>query len=589
METVKNVFEEMFEDIVGPNQTLNSCGKVVYKLDDLARLKRFMFLGSENSTLYINKNDLTKENLICLENLLVQERYDDILNVIIEFKDRSFKKDYLLYVLARCCSIKLPQCTSDWGTDNIPKDFKADCFKLTSDICGIPTHLFLFIELYEAINKKLHGTTGWNSYMKRMVSNWYNSKSVKDLMYHITKYQNRNNWTHRDVLRLTHIKNSDIHYNNIYKYLAKGSDVLTKELTLFEKHFKPHHTLDMHYLNMYNITKEEAIKINNQIDIENSVAEHPLVYLLAFEKLKTEESLDTVLRLIKKYNFVREHIPTRWLNEHNVWEALLPGMPMTATLRNLNKMTSLGLFDEQNKTNLQLVTEKLSKESILRSKVHPLQILIAIKMYSQGRGELGKMVWTPNQKIVGALNDAFYYAFDNVKSTGKRYLLALDVSGSMSGATVCGINCLSAAEVSCAMAMVYDRVEQNVEMMAFSNTFVPVSVSASRRLDDNLNSMRNITFGATDCSLPMTWATERKKEYDCIIIFTDSETNFNKIQPSVALKRYRDTLNINTKLVVCGLSSNGFTLADPEDRDMLDICGFDTSTHDIINEFVNEF
>jgi len=571
METVKNVFEEMFEDIVGPNQTLNNCGKVVYKLDDLARLKRFMFLGSENNSLYINKNEknnffLTKENLICLENLLVQERYDDILNVIIEYKDRSFKKDYLLYVLARCCSIKLPQHTSDWGSDNIPRDFKADCFKLTSDICSIPTHLFLFIELYEVVNKRLYNTTGWNSYMKRMISSWYNSKSVKDLMYHITKYQNRNNWTHRDVLRLTHIKNSEIHYNNIYKYIVKGEEVLTKELTLFESD-----------------------------DNENK-----LVYLLAFERLKTEESLDTVLRLINKYNFVREHVPTRWLNERKIWEALLPGMPMTATLRNLNKMTAIGLFDggsapqrqneEYEKTNLQLVTEKLSKESILKSKVHPLQILIAIKMYSQGKGDLGKMVWTPNQKIVGALNDAFYYAFDNVKKgTGKRYLLALDVSGSMSSATVCGINCLNAAEVSCAMAMVYDCVEENVDMMAFSNTFVPVSVSSSRRLDDNLSSMRQITFGATDCSLPMTWATERKKEYDCIIVFTDSETNCNKIQPSVALKRYRETLNINTKLVVCGLSSNGFTLADPNNNDMLDICGFDSSTHEIINEFVNEF
>lgn len=573
METVKSVFEDMFE-IPQRNQTLNSCKKVVYKLDDLARLKRFMFLGSEKSTLYINKNDLTKENLICLENLLVQERYDDILNVIIEFKDRSFKKDYLLYVLARCCSIKLSQHTSDWGVDNIPKDFKADCFKLTSDICGIPTHLFLFIELYEAINKRLYNTTGWNSYMKRMVSSWYNSKSVKDLMYHITKYQNRNNWTHRDVLRLTHIKNSDINYNNIYKYLAKGEEVLTKELTL---------SVPLDY-SSYDFLE---------------IPEHPLVYLLAFEQLKTTENIEIVIRYIQRYNFVREHIPTRWLNNRSVWEALLPGMPMTATLRNLNKMTALELFENnvidikgvlhgQNSDSLTLVLAKLSKESILKSKVHPLQILIAIKMYSQGRGELGKMVWTPNQKIVGALNEAFYYAFDNVKSTGKRYLLALDVSGSMSGATVCGINCLSAAEVSCAMAMVYDRIEPNVEMMAFSNTFVPISVSASRRLDDNLASMRQINFGTTDCSLPMTWATERQKEYDCIVIFTDSETNRNKIQPSVALKIYRETLNIDTKLIVCGLSSNGFSLSDPDDKNMLDIVGFDSSTHDIINEFVNE-
>lgn len=555
--TVKNVLGKQLDN----NQTLNSCGKVVYKLNDIERLKRFMFLGSENSTLYINKNDLTKENLNCLENLLVQEKLDDILNVIIEFKNRSFKKDYLLYVLARCCSIKI-----DEKVENVLtlKDFKADCYKLTSDICSIPTHLFLFIELYETVNKKLHGTTGWNSYMKRMVANWYNSKSIKDLMYHITKYQNRNNWTHRDVLRLSHIKNTEHYYNLIYRYIAKGEEVLTKELTLFE--IAP--SLDFHLLQ--GIQPEE----------------HPLVYLLAFEKLKTEESLEEVLRLIKKYNFVREHIPTRWLNERSVWEALLSGMPMTATLRNLNKMTALDLFEDNN--NLQVVTEKLTKESILRSKVHPLQLLIAIKMYSQGRGELGKLVWTPNQKILGSLNNAFYFAFDNVKSTGKRYLLALDVSGSMSGATVCGINCLNAAEVSCAMAMVYDHVEPNVKMMAFSNEFVPVSVSASRRLDDNLASMRNITFGRTDCSLPMTWAASQKQEFDCIIIFTDSETNFNRIQPIEALKRYREQMNINTKLIVCGLSSNGFSLSDPDDKNMLDIVGFDSSTHDIINEFVNE-
>jgi 60 kDa SS-A/Ro ribonucleoprotein len=45
-------------------------------------------------------------------------------------------------------------------------------------------------------------------------------------------------------------------------------------------------------------------------------------------------------------------------------------------------------------------------------------------------------------------------------------------------------------------------------------------------------------------------------------------------------------MNISTKLVVRGLSSSGFTLADPNDSDMLDVVGFDSSTHDIINEFI---
>ena len=43
----------------------------------------------------------------------------------------------------------------------------------------------------------------------------------------------------------------------------------------------------------------------------------------------------------------------------------------------------------------------------------------------------GKHTWTPVGQIVDALDAAFYTAFENVEPTGKRLLLALDVSGSM--------------------------------------------------------------------------------------------------------------------------------------------------------------
>ena len=39
---------------------------------------------------------------------------------------------------------------------------------------------------------------------------------------------------------------------------------------------------------------------------------------------------------------------------------------------------------------------------------------------------------------------------------------------------------------------------------------------------------------------------------------------------------------IFSKLIVCGLTSNGLSIADPEDRGMLDICGFDLGAVDII-------
>ena len=40
------------------------------------------------------------------------------------------------------------------------------------------------------------------------------------------------------------------------------------------------------------------------------------------------------------------------------------------------------------------------------------------------------------------------------------------------------------------------------------------------------------------------------------------------------------------KAVVVGMTSNGFTLADPSDRGMLDVVGFDTTVPAVIADFV---
>jgi 60 kDa SS-A/Ro ribonucleoprotein len=43
----------------------------------------------------------------------------------------------------------------------------------------------------------------------------------------------------------------------------------------------------------------------------------------------------------------------------------------------------------------------------------------------------GRHAWTPAPQVVDALDAAFYAALGNVEPTGRRFLLALGVSGSM--------------------------------------------------------------------------------------------------------------------------------------------------------------
>ena len=51
--------------------------------------------------------------------------------------------------------------------------------------------------------------------------------------------------------------------------------------------------------------------------------------------------------------------------------------------------------------------------------------------FSGDEQKKGSSTWHPNQKVVDALDDAFYRAFENVEPTGKKFYLGVDVSGSM--------------------------------------------------------------------------------------------------------------------------------------------------------------
>jgi len=71
-------------------------------------------------------------------------------------------------------------------------------------------------------------------------------------------------------------------------------------------------------------------------------------------------------------------------------------------------------------------------------------------------------------------------------------------------------------------------------------------------------------------------------------IWTDNETWYGDVDPHIALKRYREKMGINAKLVVCGVTATNFTIADPNDPGMLDVVGFDSAVPMLIDQFSKE-
>jgi 60 kDa SS-A/Ro ribonucleoprotein len=69
------------------------------------------------------------------------------------------------------------------------------------------------------------------------------------------------------------------------------------------------------------------------------------------------------------------------------------------------------------------------------------------------------------------------------------------------------------------------------------------------------------------------------------VTYTDSETWAGDIHPVQALRDHRRASGIDARLVVVGMVSNGFSIADPADQGMLDVAGFDTATPQLISDF----
>ncbi|XP_052066124.1 RNA-binding protein RO60-like isoform X1 [Mytilus californianus] len=521
------------------DQVQNSTGGFVYNVNDLTRVLRFLCLGTEGGSYYAKEPELKRENIQCIDRLIMNGRGTEVVELIytVSTQGRACKQGPTLYALAICS-----RC-NDSKT-------KTAAYKILGSVCRIPTHLFEFVKYCE----KESSGTGWGRAHRVAIGKWYNdfSKDPKKLAYLVTKYQNRHSWSHRDVVRLAHIKPEDSKIDMILKYVVK----------------------DMASANSLYSEDKSVVDVKAFLD--------------AVEEAKkcTKSDIDKLRALIVEHQLVREHVPTGLLDSKEVWDTLLRLMPMMAMIRNLGKMSTLGLLDSGS-VGETLVVSKLGNEELLKSaRIHPFSLLVAWNQYKAGRGSKGKLSWSVNDNITKALEEAFYKAFKFVPPTGKRYLLAVDVSGSMQ-TPVIGSSEIEAFEASAAMMLLTARTEENFEVIAFSKGYTKLDIYRGDTLKTVLKKCSNLPFSGTDCSMPMLYAIDHKKKFDVFIVYTDSETYHGKMHPSEALKQYREYAKIHdARLIVVGMVSNGFSIADPNDPFMMDVVGFDTEAPKAMSNFV---
>ena len=509
-----------------PNQVANNAGGFSFAVNKWVKLDRFLVLGTEGGTYYVSEHVLTQENATSVLEC-IQEDGLRVVNRVVEISDagRAPKNDPAIFVLAMCMS---------HGNINTRRLAGASLHK----VCRTGTHLLHFADY---VNKM----RGWGRGLRTAIGNWYTEQSASNIAYQAVKYGHRDGWSHKDLLRLSHPNPPTEEHKIVYNWIAKGWPDIGPV---------PHP--------------------NKEVQI-----------IWATERAKVAKGKE-LINLISDYRLPREVIPTDKLTNPDVWEALLPHMGLTAIIRNLGVMTSLGVISAGNRLSTQYVIDQITDiGNLKKSRIHPVALLSAMLTYSQGHGVRSTKTWQPVTKVVDALDEGFYKSFGNIVPTGKRFMLGLDVSGSMSAGEIAGVPGLTPRVGSAAMALITAATEQDYHIMGFSNRFIPLNISPRQRMDDVIDTISGLPFESTDCSLPMTYALNNRISIDTFVVYTDNETYAGRMHPSEALKQYRKIMGIPAKLVVVGMTATDFTIADPNDTGMMDVVGFDTATPQLISDF----
>lgn len=553
-------------------QVKNSAGGFSYPVTDWVQLDRFLILGTEGGSYYASEKKLSLDNATAVKRCILEDGLRVVKTVVeVSHSGRAPKNDPALFVLAMC---------SSFGDEKT----KAAALAALPRVARIGTHLFHFLDYRTSMK-------GWNRSLRTAVRNWYLERDTESLENQLVKYQSRDGWSHRDAIRLSHPKSHTGKKNAALRWAVGGLEgMLEREVKRGKGKDAPvskyldvsNHLASLPLIKAFEDVKQYALP---SVKLEGKTDEEKQALVAKHVKGNEQEVADAIV----KYELTREMIPTEFQNSKLVWEALFEKMPMTAMVRNLANMTRAEILAPMSAVAKEVKKRLLDQDALKKARVHPIQLLVAQLTYASGHGARSRGEgWKPVQQVVDALNEAFYLSFGNLEATGKRWYLGVDVSSSMSGGEVAGCVGLTPCIAAGAMAMVTARTEENYVVRGFCHHMVDLKVSPKMRLENVANELQNNNFGSTDCAKPMLDAMKDKMPIDVFTVLTDSETWIGNIHPNQALKEYRQKMGIPAKLIVVGMVSNNFTIADPKDAGQMDVVGFDTATPQLMADFAKQ-
>ncbi|WP_237108716.1 TROVE domain-containing protein [Nonomuraea sp. MG754425] len=528
------------------DQVQNAAGGYVFAKDLWTRLEDFLILGTTGGTYYVSADTLTAENAGVLFEAIGEDgpRVVELLTAVSTARPpRAPKQRPALFALAACYA------KGDAGTRQAAKAALAKVARTTD-------HLAQFFGYYKNLGGKptARGTAPTvGRSLRTALGSWFLTGSADAVAFRACKARQRRTpqgeaFDLRDVLRIAHPAADDEQRATLFGWIAG------------------------------NVGDDRAREVLPAVDR----------FLTAKAVTTPAEAVEVVTTAKVPWEF----LPDSVLRDPSVWEALIETVGLTALIRNLARMTRLGTLEPMAEATSRTVARLTDREAILRARIHPMDAWLAMRVYRSGVAQPNpratRQRWDPVPAVLDALEETYELAFGTVEPSGKRLLVAVDSSGSMSwggSLQVGGSPIGTPYEVGNAMAVMLARIERGGVHVIDVDVSVHASKVTPRTNLREIASWRP-SGGGTDLSLPFTWARERGMQADGIVVFTDNETWAGRSHPAQALHAYRDAVNPAARVVVVSMSATGHSIGDPNDQGVLNVAGLDASLPLVVTGFL---
>jgi len=536
------------------DQIRNNAGGYVFAKDLWTRLEDFILLGTTGGTYYLGEDRLTADNADVVFQAVREDgpRAVALLTDISASKPpRAPKNRGCLFALAAASSF------GDPATVQAVKGALPQVARTTDHLSALFGYRKQLKGKLAASGTAPVASRAWRS----ALAGWFLAADVNAVAWKACKARQRKTpageaLALRDILRIAHPKADTPERKALFGWLAG------------------------------NVSDEQAAAVIPAVD--------------AFLASQAVTSDREAIAVVTERRVPWEYLPSKHLASAEVWEALASTVGMTALLRNLARMTRIGTIKPFGPVNAE-VTRRLTDANALREgRIHPMDVFLALRVYNSGTSQPNPRedphTWQPVGEISDALEVAYDLSFGYTQPSGRRLVIAVDSSGSMSGryylnqpphlfVMMGGSPLGTPYEIGCAMAAQVKRIEgANAHVIDIDTAVHPSRITARTNLREIASWQPS--GGGTDLSLPFAWAAQYDVRADGFLLLTDNETWAGRQHPFQALAAYRGRYSPQARVVVASMTAAGHTIGEPGDPGILNVAGMDASLPKVVAGFI---